>query len=179
MEKKVGIGIVGSQFISSIHVEALKSVTEAHVVAVMSPTKGNAKQFAKKHGIPNYFTNIDEMSNLKGIDMIIIGAPNNVHCELTLKAARSGKHVVVEKPMCMNLAEADLMIKTCKDANVKLMYAEELCFTPKYVRLKALLDEGALGKPILLKQLLHQYMLKCLPVFILIKPKATIMRSLF
>lgn len=152
MEKKVGIGIVGSQFISSIHVEALKSVTEAHVVAVMSPTKGNAKQFAKKHGIPNYFTNIDEMLNLKGIDMIIIGAPNNVHCEITLKAARSGKHVVVEKPMCLNLAEADLMIKTCKDANVKLMYAEELCFTPKYVRLKALLDEGALGKPILLKQ---------------------------
>ena len=152
MEKKVGIGIVGSQFISSIHVEALKSVTEANVIAVMSPTKGNAKEFAKKHDIPNYFTDIDEMLNLKEIDMIVIGAPNNVHCELTLKAAKKGKHVVVEKPLCLNLAEADLMIKTCKDSNVKLMYAEELCFTPKYVRLKALLDEGALGKPILLKQ---------------------------
>ena len=152
MEKKVGIGIVGSQFISSIHVEALKSVTEANVIAVMSPTKGNAKEFAKKHDIPNYFTDIDEMLNLKEIDMIVIGAPNNVHCELTLKAAKKGKHVVVEKPLCLNLAEADLMIKTCKDSNVKLMYAEELCFTPKYFRLKALLDEGALGKPILLKQ---------------------------
>ena len=152
MEKKVGIGIVGSQFISSIHVEALKSVTEANVIAVMSPTEGNAKEFAKKHDIPNYFTDIDEMLNLKEIDMIVIGAPNNVHCELTLKAAKKGKHVVVEKPLCLNLAEADLMIKTCKDSNVKLMYAEELCFTPKYVRLKALLDEGALGKPILLKQ---------------------------
>ena len=44
------------------------------------------------------------------------------------------------------------MINACKDAGVKLMYAEELCFTPKYVRLKGLLDEGALGKPILMKQ---------------------------
>ena len=44
------------------------------------------------------------------------------------------------------------MIEACKQANVKLMYAEELCFTPKYVRLKELVDEGALGRTILLKQ---------------------------
>jgi len=52
----------------------------------------------------------------------------------------------------MNLAEADLMIEACKEANVKLMYAEELCFTPKYVRLKELLEEGVLGEPVMLKQ---------------------------
>ncbi|HEX9827196.1 MAG TPA: Gfo/Idh/MocA family oxidoreductase [Flavobacteriaceae bacterium] len=152
MKNKVGIGIVGSQFVSSIHVEALKSVADAEVIAVMSPTKGNAKKFAEKHGIPNHFEVIDDMLALEDIDLIIIGAPNKFHCDITLKTAKAGKHVVVEKPLCMNLAEADLMIKTCKEANVKLMYAEELCFTPKYVRLKALLDEGALGRPVLLKQ---------------------------
>lgn len=152
MENKVGIGIVGSQFISSIHAEALKSVADAKIIAVMSPTPGNAQEFAEKHNIPNYFTKIDDMLALKEIDMIIIGAPNNVHCEITLKAANAGKHIVVEKPLCMNMEEADLMINTCKKANVKLMYAEELCFTPKYVRLKELLEEGTLGKPILLKQ---------------------------
>ena len=152
MKDKVGIGIVGSQFISSIHVEALKSVADAQIIAVMSPTKGNAERFAKKHNIPYHFDNIDKMLEIEAIDMIIIGAPNKFHCEIALKAAKAKKHMVVEKPLCMNLAEADLMIKTCKEANVKLMYAEELCFTPKYVRLKALLDEGALGKPVLLKQ---------------------------
>lgn len=152
MKDKVGIGIVGSQFISSIHVEALKSVSDAQIIAVMSPTKGNAEKFAKKHNIPYHFDNIDKMLEFEEIDMIIIGAPNKFHCEIALKAAKAKKHMVVEKPLCMNLAEADLMIKTCKEANVKLMYAEELCFTPKYVRLKALLDEGALGKPVLLKQ---------------------------
>jgi len=152
MENKVGIGIVGSQFISSIHAEALKTVADAQIIAVMSPTEGNAKNFAEKHNIPNHFTKIEDMLALNEIDMIIIGAPNDVHCDITLKAAMAGKHIVVEKPLCMNLSEADLMINACKEANVKLMYAEELCFTPKYVRLKELLDKGTLGEPVLLKQ---------------------------
>ena len=84
--------------------------------------------------------------------MVVIGVPNLLHCDVTLQAARAGKHVVIEKPLCMNLAEADRMITACKEANVKLMYAEELCFTPKYVRLKQLLDDGVLGRPVLFKQ---------------------------
>jgi predicted dehydrogenase len=58
----------------------------------------------------------------------------------------------MEKPLCLNLAEADRMIDACRKAGVKLMYAEELCFAPKYVRLKQLLDSGALGRPTLVKQ---------------------------
>lgn len=152
MSKKVGVGLIGSQFISTIHAEAFKSVSEGELLAVMSPTQGHAKAFAEKHNIPNHFTNLDEMLAMKEIDMVVIGAPNYLHCEITQKAAQAGKHIVVEKPLCMNLKEADIMIEACKKANVKLMYAEELCFTPKYVRLKALLDEGALGKPVLFKQ---------------------------
>jgi predicted dehydrogenase len=152
MEKKVGIGLIGSQFISTIHVEALRSVPDAEILAVMSPSKGNARAFAGKHNVPNHFTDLDALLAMQEIDMIVIGAPNMLHCEIALKAAKAGKHIVVEKPMCMNLQEADQMIAACKTAKVKLMYAEELCFTPKYVRLKALLDEGALGRPVLLKQ---------------------------
>jgi predicted dehydrogenase len=84
--------------------------------------------------------------------MVVIGAPNDLHCRMTLDAAAAGKHVVVEKPLCLSLAEADSMIVACRDAGVKLMYGEELCFAPKYVRLKELLDEGALGTPTLIKQ---------------------------
>jgi predicted dehydrogenase len=59
---------------------------------------------------------------------------------------------VLEKPMCLNLAEADRMLAACRQAKVKLMYAAELCIAPKYVRLKQLLDSGALGQPVLIKQ---------------------------
>jgi myo-inositol 2-dehydrogenase/D-chiro-inositol 1-dehydrogenase len=149
---KVGVGLVGSQFVSTIHAESLKRSPRARLVAVASPTKGHAEQFAALHGIPYCFTDYRRMLELPDVDMVIIGAPNNVHCQITCDAAAAGKHVVCEKPLCLNLAEADRMIAACRKARVKLMYAEELCFTPKYVRLKKLVDDGALGKITLVKQ---------------------------
>jgi myo-inositol 2-dehydrogenase/D-chiro-inositol 1-dehydrogenase len=152
MDDRVGVALIGSQFISTIHAESLQSVADARIVAVMSPTAGHARDFAAKYHIPHHFTDLDPMLARDDIDVVIVGAPNDRHCDITVQAAQAGKHVVCEKPLCMNLAEADRMIAACRKANVKLMYAEELCFAPKYVRLKGLLDEGALGKPVLLKQ---------------------------
>ncbi|HMQ48371.1 MAG TPA: Gfo/Idh/MocA family oxidoreductase [Saprospiraceae bacterium] len=152
MKDKIKVGLIGSQFISSIHAEAFQWVAEAELYAVMSPTPGNAQAFAEKFKIPYHFTDLDQFLALEELDMVVLGAPNHLHCEITERCAAAGKHIVVEKPFCLNLAEADRMIAACKNAGVKLMYAEELCFTPKYVRLKALLDEGALGRPVLFKQ---------------------------
>jgi myo-inositol 2-dehydrogenase/D-chiro-inositol 1-dehydrogenase len=150
--EKVRVGLVGSQFISTIHAEALKRVPGAEIAAVASPTEDHVRTFAEKYSIPKWFTDYREMLSLKDLDVVILGLPNYLHAEATVAAAKAGKHVICEKPMCMNLAEADLMIETCRRQRVKLMYAEELCFTPKYVRLKQLADEGAFGKIYLVKQ---------------------------
>jgi predicted dehydrogenase len=152
MSKPIRVGIIGSQFISAIHAEALRHCAAAEVFAVASPTKGNAQTFARKYGIPNHFTSHRKLLEMDEIDMVVLGVPNDLHCQITLDAAAAGKHIVVEKPLCLNLAEADRMITSCQKAKVRLMYAEELCFAPKYVRLKQLLDSGALGKPVLVKQ---------------------------
>ncbi len=152
MNKTVGVGLIGSGFISSIHARALAQCPRASVLAVSSPTPGKAHRFAQQFDIPHHFSDHRLMLEMDEIDMVVIGAPNDVHCQLTCDSAEAGKHVVVEKPMCLNLAEADRMIEACRAADVKLMYAEELCFAPKYVRLKQLLDSGALGCPTLLKQ---------------------------
>jgi len=150
--RKVKVGLVGSRFVSEIHIESLKRVAAAEVIAVASPTEEHVKTFARRHNIPNWFTDYRKMLEMDELDMIVIGAPNYVHAQITQDAAAAGKHVVCEKPLCMNLKEADRMIDACKKAGVKLMYAEELCFTPKYVRLKELVDEGALGKIYHIKQ---------------------------
>jgi myo-inositol 2-dehydrogenase/D-chiro-inositol 1-dehydrogenase len=150
--RPVGVGLIGSQFIASIHAEALRACNHADIRAVASPTPGNAHKFAERHGIPKHFTHYRELIALPEVDMVVVGVPNDLHCEIALAAAAAGKHVVMEKPLCLNLAQADQMIEACRRAKVKLMYAEELCFAPKYVRLKALLDEGALGRPTLIKQ---------------------------
>ena len=152
MAKPVRVGLAGSQFITTIHAESLKSAPQAQVLAVCSPTPGHAQAFAGKYGIPHHFTEYRKMLEMDELDMIVLGVPNDLHCRFTVEAAAAGKHVVCEKPLAMNLREADLMIDACRKANVKLMYAEELCFAPKYVRLKKLLDDGALGEPTLLKQ---------------------------
>src|SRR5262249_43183390 len=151
--KPIRVGLIGSQFIATIHLEALRSVPYTEVVAVCSATEKNVKEFAQKHGIPRWFTDYRKMFEVPEIDMIILGLPNDLHCDATLAAAAAGKHVICEKPLCLNLAEADNMIDACKKAKVKLMYAEELCFTPKYVRLKQLVDEGALGTIHMVKQM--------------------------
>jgi len=149
---KVKIGLMGSQFVSTIHAEALKRVANAEIFAVASPTEKHVKSFAQLHKIPHYFMDYRKMLEMDEIDMVVLGLPNNLHAQATVDSAMAGKHVVCEKPLCMNLKEADLMIETCKKANVKLMYAEELCFAPKYVRLKQLVDDGALGKLYMVKQ---------------------------
>jgi myo-inositol 2-dehydrogenase / D-chiro-inositol 1-dehydrogenase len=148
----VRIGLVGSGFVSAIHHDALLAVPGARVMAVASPTPGRAERFAAERKIPQHFTDFRALLDLKEIDLVVLGLPNDLHCEAALAAAQAGKHVVVEKPMALNLAECDQMIAACERAGVILGYAEEICFAPKYVRLKRLIDEGALGKVHLVKQ---------------------------
>src|SRR5436305_467533 len=148
----VKVGLIGSQFISAIHAESLKHCPQAEIAAVASPTPGNAARFAGRFGISKALTDYRELLSLPEIEMVVVGVPNDLHCRVVLDAAAAGKHIVIEKPLCLNLAEADRMIEACRRAGVKLMYAEELCFAPKYVRLKQLLDSGALGRPLLIKQ---------------------------
>ena len=110
------------------------------------------RKLAQKYGIPRVFMDYKEMLREKDIEMVTIAAPNALHCGMTLDIARAGKHVVCEKPLCMTLAEADEMIDVCRSEGVLLLYAEELLFTPKYVKAKEMADNGAFGKLYLIKQ---------------------------
>jgi predicted dehydrogenase len=129
MKPPVAVGLIGSQFISSIHAEALRHCPQAELAAVASPTPGNAAGLAQRFGIPCALTDYRELLARPEIQLVVVGVPNHLHCQVVVDAAAA-----------------------CRAAGVKLMYAEELCFAPKYVRLKQLLDGGALGRPTLLKQ---------------------------
>jgi predicted dehydrogenase len=150
---KVKVGIIGSQFEADIHAASFQIMPEeAEVVAVASPTPGNAAKLARKYGIPRVFTDYQEMLKEPDIEMVTITAPNALHAQMTIDIANAGKHVVCEKPLCMTLDEADEMIDVCKRKGVLLAYAEELFFTPKYVKAKEMANQGAFGKVYLVKQ---------------------------
>src|SRR2546425_3444918 len=150
---KVRIGIIGSRFQADCVAGAAKAVPdEVEVVAVASPTKGHAADFAKRHGVARASTDYRELLRDRDVELVWITAPNGLHAQMTIAAAQAGKHVVCEKPLCMTLEEADAMIAACHKAGVLLLYAEELFFTPKYVKAKEMADEGAFGRVHLVKQ---------------------------
>ena len=148
------VAILGAGFIADIHLESYtRFVPDAQVTAVFSRSAARAEAFATHWKIPRWFSDLDTLIRDADCDVIDICLPNFLHHRATLAAARSGRHVIIEKPLCMTLEEADEMIAVCRQHGRKLMYAEELCFAPKYERVRALVKEGAVGDIYMLKQL--------------------------
>ena len=153
MKNPVKVGIIGSQFQANCHAASIAMVEDAMtVVAVASPTSGNAAALAAQYSIPRVYQDYRELCNDVEVEAVTITAPNALHCEMTIALARAGKHVICEKPLCVTLAEAEQMIEACRSNGVLLLYAEELFFTPKYVKAKEMADGGAFGKVHLIKQ---------------------------
>ena len=151
--EKTKVALLGAGFIGEIHLESYRRfVPEAEVTAVYSGTERRAEEFARRHAIPHWFASIDELLARADCEIVDIGLPNFVHAPVAVAAARAGKHVIVEKPVCMTLEEAGEMTEACRRAGTKLMYAEQLCFAPKYERIRQLIREGAIGRPYLIKQ---------------------------
>jgi myo-inositol 2-dehydrogenase / D-chiro-inositol 1-dehydrogenase len=150
---KVKIGIVGSRFQADCIATSVRMMPdEAEVVAVASPSPGHAEAFARRHGIPDFYVDYRDMLCDPAIELVSVTAPNDLHARMTIDAARAGKHVVCEKPLCVTLEEADAMIDVCARCGVLLLYGEELFFAPKYVKAKQMADEGAFGRVHLVKQ---------------------------
>src|SRR5581483_10662950 len=85
---KVKVGIIGSQFETDIHAASFKIASDAaEVVAVASPTLGNAAALAKRYGIPRVFTDYREMLKERDIEMVTIAAPNQLHAQMTMEGA--------------------------------------------------------------------------------------------
>jgi len=147
------IAILGCGFIAEIHVTSLRRfVPDAEVVAVYSHRRGRAKRFADENGIPAYYDDLDTLLKEVECDIVDVCLPNYLHREACVKAAESGRHVIVEKPLCLSIKEADEMIAACAKSGKQLFYAEELCFAPKYERVRKIIGTNAVGKVYMFKQ---------------------------
>ena len=151
--EKTKVAILGAGFIADIHFESYKRyVPDATVVAVYTRNIDNAKMFAEKHGIEKYFDDLGKCITESGCDVVDICLPNFMHHDACLRAADAGKDIIIEKPLALTLEECDEMIRACKKAGVKLMYAEELCYAPKYERVRQIISENAIEDIYMMKQ---------------------------
>ena len=151
---KVKVGIIGSQFQADIHAASIQHHARGGRGGRrrLADARATPRSSRSSYGIPRGSRDYREMLREPDIEMVTIAAPNQLHCQMTIDIAAAGKHVVCEKPLCMTLEEADLMIEACRTQGVLLMYAEELFFTPKYVKAKEMADQGAFGEVYLVKQ---------------------------
>lgn len=151
--EKTKVILLGTGFIANIHMESYnRFVPDAQIVAVYGRNPEKARAFAEAHGIPASYSDLDEVLEKEEAQVVDICLPNYLHHEACLKAAAAGKHVIIEKPLAVSLEQADEMIEACSSRGLKLMYAEELCFAPKYERVRQMVQAGAVGDVYMLKQ---------------------------
>ena len=146
----MNVGIIGSGGWASRYALSLQDSEKARLVAVAGGTRAPA--YAGKFGI-RLEASVESLCAADDIDIVAVVCPHGVHAEHTVCAADQGKHVIVEKPMATTVAECDRMIEAAERNGVQLMVAHSRRFFPLVKQAKALLDEGAIGKILMLRQL--------------------------
>ncbi|GAB2747407.1 Gfo/Idh/MocA family protein [Sinomonas soli] len=142
------VGIVGCGAISRNHLEAFAAIPEATVVAVCDVDPGRARETAEDWGIAHAFGSVEELL-AAGVDLVSVCTPHPTHEAVVLAAAAAGAHVLCEKPIAIDLASAERMAAACDAAGVRLGVLFQRRFWPAAQRLRAAVDDGTLGRPIL------------------------------
>jgi predicted dehydrogenase len=115
------------------------------LIAIQKRSLTAAKEKAQAFHIPFAFDTAEALVKHSDVDAVFIVSANSLHAPETITAAKSGKHVLVEKPMAMNTAEAMQMIEVCRNRNVKLMVGHMVRLSPLIIRMKELICSGIIG----------------------------------
>ncbi len=125
---------------------ALNKSNNGCVVALATRSPETAQSLAAEHGIARVYDDYQKLLDDPAIDAVYIPLPNHLHRPWTLKALTAGKHVLCEKPLAMNSAEAEQMAAAAGRADRLLMEAFMYRFHPRSRKIKALVSQGAIGK---------------------------------
>ena len=144
--KKLKWGVAGlGRYAEFTFIPTLSLLRKSALQSVFSNDPERAQSIADKFGVPNHFSNFDEFLKLN-IDAVYISSANFHHHDRVIKAAKAGKHILCEKPIAMDSIQAEEMVKTCEDNNVKFAINYPFRFHPIITKAKELLDSQILGK---------------------------------
>lgn len=124
---------------------ALYKASDSALTAVMRRDGAKAADFARRHGAARWYDDADALIADAEVDAVYVATPPDTHAAYTLKAAAAGKHVLVEKPMALTVAECAEMVSACTHAGVSLAVAYYRRALPRFERLRALAQDGTLG----------------------------------
>ncbi len=147
-ERKINIAILGCGKVAHLHAKAILSLEDARLAGVWSRTPETARSFGDAYGVKSWLS-VPELIAGEKIDLVIVCTPHPYHEEPAVLSARAGAHVLVEKPLASSLADCDRIMEACRTAGVKLGVISQRRWYPPVQRVKAAIDGGKLGKPVL------------------------------
>ncbi len=141
----LGFGIVGAGMVARYHAAGIARTPGARLVAVCREDAARAEEAAAQFGVPCE-THLEALLTRPDVDAVCICTPSGQHAAQAIAAAQAAKHVLVEKPMALSLADADAMIAACRAAGVRLGVALQRRIDPIFLSVKGAIDAGGLGK---------------------------------
>lgn len=146
MKRKVGVGIIGTGFARKVQIPAFLACDDAEIVSVASGSISNAESTAREFGVRHFTDDWRGTVARDDVDLVCITTPPNLHLEMTLFALAHGKHILCEKPMAMNVAEATQMTEKATGSGLLTLIDHELRFQPGRQIAFEILRTGEIGK---------------------------------
>ncbi|NTV79916.1 MAG: Gfo/Idh/MocA family oxidoreductase, partial [Candidatus Aminicenantes bacterium] len=146
MDRKVGWGILGCAGIAEkAFIPAVLASRNGFLAAIAARDEARAKDWGVRYDIHTVLRTYQDLVEDPAVDAVYIPLPNDLHAEWAIRAAQAGKHVLCEKPLAMNAAEAQAMIAAAAAAGVLLMEGFMYKFHPQIDKTLALIRQGAIG----------------------------------
>jgi predicted dehydrogenase len=154
---EIGIGLVGLGMAGRTHAREIGHLEGARVRAVFGRDLGKAESFASQFDIPSVYNDYERFLADPSIDVVDVLTPHGVHLDFAVPAADAKKHVIVEKPLELDLARAWQIIDACERNHVTLGVIYQMRFGRWEQRLKQAVDAGELGRLILVDAIEKAY----------------------
>jgi predicted dehydrogenase len=155
--KTIRWGIIGCGDVTEVKSgPGLQKARSSALVAVMRRNGDLAADYARRHHVPRWYDDAAALINDPEVDAVYVATPPDSHRDYTIQAAQAGKPVYVEKPMARNHAECQQMVEACRAAGVPLFVAYYRRMLPRFLKIRELLTQGAIGQPRFVSVTLYQ-----------------------
>jgi predicted dehydrogenase len=156
MPKEFNFAVIGCGGISKLHIRQIQSIPNAKLIAVADEVEEKAKEYGELYDV-DWYVGYNEMLKRDDIDIVNIVTPSGLHSKIAIDVAKSGKHVIVEKPIDVTLEKANEMLRVCKESNVKLTVISQHRFNPATRKIYNEIKEGKFGELIMGQASIHWY----------------------
>ena len=147
MTAQIKWGMIGCGDVTEVKSgPAFQKVPDSSLVAVMSRNAHRAEDYAHRHGVPRWYDDASKLIQDPEVNAVYIATPPSSHEQYALEAIRAGKPVYVEKPMCLDQAEAARMASASAASGIKMVVAHYRREQPLFQMIRSLLDEKAIGE---------------------------------